>query len=272
MTGMRHVIDELLPTSEDDVAMSSAPKSERNESDGAPLYRRVKEALASQIHDGTLAPGAQLPSERLLCERFGVSRVTARRALTALVADGLVVSSPGRGWYVSDGPLSEPPNMLLSFTAMARARGFEPTAKVLRADVRPATLDEAETLQVAPGAEVLDLERIRLLDGVPVAVHRSLVPVSLCPAVTSTDFSTASLYEALARDGKVARIAECTMEALAAGSEFGPPLDLDPTDPVLVSRQVTLDVRGRPLELSTIAYRGDRYRFRTILTAETQSP
>ena len=251
--------------------MPSPSKTDRNVSGEAPLYRRVKETLAAQIHEGTLPPGAQLPSERNLCERFGVSRVTARRALTALVEEGLVVSSPGRGWYVSDGPLSEPPNMLLSFTAMARARGFEPSASVLRAEIRPATLDEAENLQVAPGGDVLDLERVRLLDGLPVAVHRSLVPVSICPAVATTDFATESLYEVLARDGRVATAAECTVEATAAETSIAASLGLGPGEPVLVSTQVTRDRDGRPLEFSTIVYRGDRYRFRTTLTAETQA-
>ena len=237
----------------------------------APLYRRVKETLARQITDGTLPPGAQLPSERSLCERFGISRVTARRALTALVEEGLVVSSPGRGWYVSEGPLSEPPNMLLSFTAMARARGFAPSARVLRSEVRSATLDESETLQVAPGADLLELERVRLLDGLPVAVDRSLVPVSICPAIVTTDFAEESLYDVLAREARVVPVsAACTVEATSAGDEVGPLLEIAPHEPVLVSRQVTRDRSGRPVELSRIVYRGDRYRFRTTLTADTQ--
>jgi GntR family transcriptional regulator len=249
-----------------------ARSQEAETGSGAPLYRRVEEALARQIAEGSLAPGAQLPSERSLCERFGISRVTARRALTALVEEGLVVSSPGRGWYVSEGPLSEPPNVLLSFTAMARARGFEPTARVLGSTIRSATLDESEALQVAPGAEILELERVRLLDRLPVAVDRSLVPVSLCPAIATTDFAVASLYEVLAREAKVLpTAADCTVEATSAGSTIGPLLDLEPGDPVLVSRQVTRDRTGRPVELSKIVYRGDRYRFRTTLTAANQS-
>jgi GntR family transcriptional regulator len=237
----------------------------------APLYRRVKETLARQINDGTMPPGAQLPSERNLCERYGISRVTARRALTALVEEGLVVSSPGRGWYVSEGPLSEPPNMLLSFTAMARARGFDPSARVLRSEVRSATLDESESLEVAPGAALLQLERVRLLDGLPVAVDRSLVPLALCPAIATTDFAQASLYEVLAREAKVVPVsAACTIEATSAGDEVGPLLDLEPHEPVLISSQVTKDGSGRPVELSRIVYRGDRYRFRTTLTADTQ--
>ena len=117
-----------------------------------PLYQQVQLAIAEHIAAGRLAPGQQLPSERQLCERFDISRVTARRALAALVDDGLIEASPGKGWFVSDGHLSEPPNALQSFTTLARARGLEPTARVLCHEVRDATMDEAESLQVAPGS------------------------------------------------------------------------------------------------------------------------
>ena len=86
-----------------------------------PLYQQVQLAIAEHI-GGTTRTEQQLPSERQLCERFDISRVTARRALAALVDDGLIEASPGKGWFVSDGHLSEPPNALQSFTTLARSR------------------------------------------------------------------------------------------------------------------------------------------------------
>lgn len=61
---------------------------------------------------------------------LGVSRITVRRALGALVQDGLLQPDPGRGWVVTGGPLIEPPDVSLSFT-MAPERGLEPKAIVL---------------------------------------------------------------------------------------------------------------------------------------------
>jgi GntR family transcriptional regulator len=236
-----------------------------------PLYQQVRHALGEHIAAGRLAPGQQLPSERQLCDRFGISRVTARRALAALVADGLIEASPGKGWFVSDGHLSEPPNALQSFTSLARARGLEPTARVLHHVVRDATMDEGEGLQIAPGSQVLELERVRLLDDVPVAVHRCLVPVAMCPTLAEADYTHASVYEILARDARIApTVADCILEATAAGPSIAPLLELGEHDPVLVSRQTTFDDHGRPIETSEIVYRGDRYRFRTRLTADSQ--
>jgi DNA-binding GntR family transcriptional regulator len=236
-----------------------------------PLYQQVQLAIAEHIAAGRLAPGQQLPSERQLCERFDISRVTARRALAALVDDGLIEASPGKGWFVADGHLSEPPNALQSFTSLARARGLEPTARVLCHEVRDATMDEAESLQVAPGATVLELERVRLLDRVPVAVHRCLVPLALCPALADADYREASVYDILLAKARIApTLADCTLEATSAGPVIAPLLDLDVDAPVLVSRQTTFDDSGHPIETSRIVYRGDRYRFRTKLTADSQ--
>jgi DNA-binding GntR family transcriptional regulator len=236
-----------------------------------PLYQQVRQALAEHIAAGRLAPGEQLPSERQLCERFDISRVTARRALAALFEDGLIQPSPGKGWFVADGHLSEPPNALQSFTSLARARGLEPSATVLHHEVRDASMDEAEGLKIAPGAQVLELERVRLLDGVPVAVHHCLIPLALCPALADADYRTASVYEILLRSARLApTLADCSLEATSAGQAIAPLLDLDPADPVLVSRQTTFDSSGRPLETSRIVYRGDRYRFRAKLTADSQ--
>lgn len=243
---------------------------DRSRSD-IPLYRQVQQSIAEHIAAGRLPPGEQLPSERQLCERFDISRVTARRALAALVDDGLIQASPGRGWFVSDGHLSEPPNALQSFTALALARGLAPTARVLRREVRDATVDEAEGLQVAPGAKVFDLERVRLLDDMPVAVHHCLIPLALCPALADADYRTASVYDVLLTTVRLAPThAECTLEATSAGPQIAPLLDVDEGAPVLVSHQTTFDERGHPIETSRIVYRGDRYRVRTKLTANTQ--
>lgn len=236
-----------------------------------PLYRQVQQSIAEHIAAGRLPPGQQLPSERQLCERFDISRVTARRALAALVDEGLIQASPGRGWFVSDGHLSEPPNALQSFTALALARGLAPTARVLRQEVRDATVDEGEGLQVAPGAKVFELERVRLLDDMPVAVHHCLIPLALCPALAEADYRSASVYDVLLTMVRLApTLAECTLEATSAGPEIAPLLDVDEGAPVLVSRQTTFDGHGHPIERSRIVYRGDRYRFRTKLTADSQ--
>ena len=142
-----------------------------------PLHLEVRDSIAQDIAAGLTAPGDRLPSERDLCERLNVSRLTLRRALKLLVDDGLLESAPGRGWFVPGGPISEPANVLLSFSDMARARGLTPSASVLSTEVRSAGLDEAEVLMVAPGSDLFEIRRLRRLDGAATSIDHSRIPL-----------------------------------------------------------------------------------------------
>jgi GntR family transcriptional regulator len=227
----------------------------------------VRAAVADRIASGEWRPGQRLPSERRLGDAFGVSRVTVRKALVTLVEDGVVEVAHGRGWFVARSTQNDQPNVLLSFTAMARARGLEPSAIVRSHVMRDATIDEAERLRIAPGTEVLDLERVRLLDGMPVALDRNVVPLANCPALATADFTAASLYGLLRDDGGlIPSSADTTVEATAAGDAIAALLDVASSSPVLITTQTTYDQHGRALDASRIVYRGDRHRFRARLT------
>src|SRR6185437_2523901 len=158
-----------------------------------PLYHRVYRQIAEEIESGGLSPGQRLPSERVICDELGVSRATVRRALEELVADGLV-ETRGRASFVAGEALAEPPNALMSLSELGRSRGLTASARVLVCEVRPATIDEAEAFQIAPGAELLDLQRLRMLDGMPISLDHNRVPLRLVPDAADLDFASASLY------------------------------------------------------------------------------
>jgi GntR family transcriptional regulator len=230
-----------------------------------PLWAQIATLIEAEVAGGVLTRGSRLPSERELCDRLGVSRVTLRRALAHLVEEGVLESSHGRGWYVTTGVLGEPPNLLRSFNQTASARGLEATARVLAAEAVPATLDEAETLAIAPGADVFHVRRVRLLGGAPVAFDHARVPLALAPDLPELDFAERSLYAALEERGVIPTRADFSVEAAPASAEDAALIDVEPGHPLLVTDQITFDQHGQPIELATMAYRYDRYRFRASL-------
>ncbi len=232
-----------------------------------PLHERVRQQLTGDVMAGVYPRGTRLPSERELCTRLNVSRVTLRRALTGLADDGLLAASHGRGWYVAAERVGEPANVLMSFSAMAQSQRLTPSSKVLSQVIRPAHLDEAQELGVAPGAEILDLRRLRMLDNLPVALDRSRVPLAVAPDITGFDFAHGSLYAALTAAGAAPQRADYNVEALPADDEQAALLDLEPGQPLLVTSQLTYSTDNRVVELGGIIYRGDRYRFRATLLA-----
>jgi GntR family transcriptional regulator len=231
----------------------------------APLHRRVYAELAARIADGRLARGTQLPTERELCQEFGVSRVTLRKALAALAAAGAIEAFQGRGTFVSAPRLAEPPNALMSFSRLADLGGLAATAAVLAKLTRLATIEEGERFRIAPGAPLFELERRRLLDGLPVAITRTVVPLAYAPQLPALDWSQASLYVELATAGCAPVRSDYSVEAQAADHRVAQILDLPLGAPVLVATSSSYALDDRLIEQSRLVYRGDRYRFRATL-------
>lgn len=230
-----------------------------------PRHFRVYRVVAEQIAQGELSPGSRLPSERSLCDQLHVSRTTVRRALAALSEDGLVESAPGRGTFVTGGPLIEPANGLLSFSELGRRRGLEPTARVLERRVRAATYDEAEQFRIAPGAEIFELSRLRMLDGSPVALDDARVPLGRAPQLLDADFASASLFDCFESAGCTPVRADYSVEATAADDRAARLLEMVVGGPVLLAATTSFDRQGRLVELAHTYYRGDRYRFQSSL-------
>lgn len=237
-----------------------------------PLWVQAVDHITREIADGRLTTGMRLPPERELCATLSISRVTLRRALLKLVDDGVLRASHGRGWYVAEtGPQKDWPNSLESFTETAARMGLVASSRILRAEISPATIDEAEELSIAPGTPLFHLERVRMLGDVPIALDDSRVAAALVPGLDEVDFAAASLYDRLTRAGLDLVRADSTIEAREADHYLSANLSVEPGTPVLVMRQVVVDTAGRPLLASLIRYAGDRYRLRTFFSRSTHA-
>ncbi|MFD4958858.1 GntR family transcriptional regulator [Microbacterium sp. NPDC058389] len=233
------------------------------------LWIQARKLIVAEITSGALEAGRRLPPERELCQQLSISRVTLRKALASLVEEGVLMPSHGRGWYVAAGGASverEWPNSLESFTETAARMGLEPSSKILRSEVAPGTYDEAEELGLAPGTPLFVLERVRLLNGVPIAVDRARVPAFLDDRFLEPDYTVESLYERLAEAGVSLAHAETTIEAQKADAEVAESLDLKEFDPILAMHQLVIDDAGRRVLVSDIRYSGERYRLRTTFS------
>lgn len=235
-----------------------------------PLWEQAKAVLRSRIADGEVKPGSRLPPERDLCQMLDISRVTLRKALAALVDEGVLRPAHGRGWYVIAPERNTWPNTLESFSETAERMGLVATSRVLRSELGTATFDEAEAFQIAPGTPLYRLDRVRMLDEVPIAVDESLVPADVAVGFDTVDFTTSSLYDLLAGLGFQLAQADTTIEARPADAELAGHLGVAVATPVLEMRQIVRDRTQRPLLSSTIRYAGDRYRLRTSFMRNTE--
>lgn len=223
--------------------------------DRALKYARVRDHLRALATD-ELAVGDAVPSERLLCEQFGVSRMTVRQAVDALVAEGLLAREQGRGTFVAPRPLDVAVR-LTSFGEEMRRRGMVPSSQVLQVHTVPAAADVAEALDLLTGERVHHLHRVRLADDVPMAVEHLWVPATLAPDLLA-DGAPDSVYEAMRSRGLSPEWGEDVVGAGEADDEEGRHLGLGPGRAVL--RVARRTFAGQTAYVySRSSYRADRY-------------
>jgi GntR family transcriptional regulator len=218
-------------------------------------YVRVRDYLRSLVtHELTV--GDAIPSERVLCDRFGVSRMTVRQAVDALVVEGLLEREQGRGTFVA--PTKVDLEMrLASFGEEMLRRGLEPSSTVLAAEEVAAGPDVADALDLVPGERVHYLYRVRLADGEPMAIEQTWTPVTLTPGMFA-DGVPESVYGYLRRRGLNPDWGEDTVSASEVDAQDGALLGLRTGAAVLrvARRTFAGDVA---CAYSRSAYRADRY-------------
>jgi GntR family transcriptional regulator len=232
-----------------------------------PLYLQVKQWLIQQMETGVWKEGDLLKPERELAEEFGVHRLTVRQALSELVSEGRVVRIRGRGTFVASPKIRQTLQRLTSFSEDMRMLGMEPGSRVLKMEIREASHAECEKLSLKDEDLVIELRRLRLADGTPMAVETAVLPYVLCRQLTELPFgSLTSLYTALRNTcGIELRRAEQTIEASLASSKLARSLQIKEGMPVLKMNRKTYSSSGIPVEWVTSFYRADRYTFRVDL-------
>jgi len=226
-----------------------------------PLYFQIQRALMEEIHSGELSEGDALASEEELARAYQVSRMTARQALHGLKSGGYAFSQKGRGTFVTRPKLEKNIMHLMGFTGDMQQRGMVPSSRVLEQLAIKATKDLAHGLKVKVGEPVMRLRRLRLADGVPMALEESHLSLKLFPGLERVDFSHQSLYSKLRKDyGVRAAWADEVIEAVPATDEESELLTIPKKASVLSISRIIMTMAETPIEVACSRYRGDRYR------------
>jgi len=213
-----------------------------------------------RIGSGVWAPETRLPSERELCDLFGISRITVRQALDQLVAEGRLVRSHGRGTFVALSPVRKHLLPLVGFSEDMSSRGLKPGARVVLFEKSAAPGPVARELQIAPGQQIIVLKRLRLADGSPMAVETVHAPERLFPGLLDQDLEDRSFYGLLeTRYGIRPARAIQSWQAVPCPRPDSKLLRVRTGSPVLQICRTTYDGAGRAFEYLESFFRGDRY-------------
>ncbi len=229
--------------------------------EAGPKYLAVREALrrrASALPEHTL-----LPPEPVLCAEYGVSRITLRRAVDGLVADGHLVREQGRGTYVTRPAIRHEyresfVHRIAGFSSVMSETGAQVGTKVLTQRIVPVPAAVAAELSLDGTSDVVELERLRSVDGEPNHVAHSFLPAALYPRAAEADFSTGSLYDFLRREYQADLAhARIVVDVGTAAPEEADLLRIVAGSPLLVVRTTVRDSTGHPLVHSFSRLRPD---------------
>ena len=227
-----------------------------------PLYRQVKDWLRAGIQRGWWPVGTVIPSERSLSESLGVSRATLRQAVTELGHEGWLIPHQGKGTFVAQPKLEQPLDRLRGFSENMRALGVVPSARVLSAQLQPATPEIAAALGLEEGEAVAQIRRLRLADGVALMVEACHLRYERTLGVLEADLS-GSLYALLEqRYGICLGLGWETLEVRPAEARVWKALGIEPRSMTLYTERLARDEFGTPIEFTQRYARADRCRFR----------
>ncbi|WP_306044451.1 GntR family transcriptional regulator [Nioella sp. MMSF_3534] len=222
------------------------------------LRKRIEKAMDPEV--GILPPGASLPSEREIASLTGLSRVTVRNAIQALVESGTVIQRQGSGTFVTEKAqrVEQSLSHLTSFSEDMTRRGMKSTSVWLERSICLPSPEETIALALSANDSVARISRLRMADDRPMAIERAALPVDILPNPIAV---TTSLYDVLEQDGNRPVRAIQKISAINLGQDDADLLGVAEGAAGLRIERVSYLPSGRVAEFTKSIYRGDAYDF-----------
>ncbi|HHY14492.1 MAG TPA: GntR family transcriptional regulator [Firmicutes bacterium] len=229
------------------------------------LYYQLKEILSKKILENVWPHGERLPTEHELCEQYGVSRITVRRALAELEREGLIVRKQGLGTFVSIPKIEQNLASFYSFSEEFQKRGFTPRNEVTEFSIQPADATLQKTFHLAEKQEVYSFTRLRFASDIPIAIESTYLPVYLFPGLEREELIESPLYQIMnQRFGVIANSAKESFGAIALGEKEAKIFQLEMGDPAFDLERLAY-WGAQCVEYTRGVVRGDKFRFQVKL-------
>jgi GntR family transcriptional regulator len=213
-----------------------------------PLYAQVRERLVDRIRSGAWKPGQLIANEFEIAAEFGVSQGTARKAISDLAAEGLVVRRQGRGTFVVE---HTPAHVLFRFFNLFDTAGAAviPDSRDSKASLAAASAEERKTLGLDRHAKVIRIFRTRTHNGAPLMRETIALPEALFPGLAEQREMPNTLYDLFQKSyGVLVTRTDDRLSAVAADPETAATLGVAPETPLLKIDRIAFGLDDRPLE------------------------
>lgn len=233
-------------------------------SKSAPLYQQIYDDIKGAIKDGTYKVDEKIPSEAELSEEYGVSRITVRRAIEDLCADGYLTKMQGRGTFVGKPHIMRrlsQSKATRSFSEICEEAGVTPGAHLIERQIVPVRPDEQEFFGLGPDALLIYVHRVRTADGLGVCDENMFVPYDGGRDLLTLPLEDTSLFDAIeqATGHRPASNEDWNITAVKATTDQASLLGISVGDPLLRTHVSFVDDEGRPVCMGRHYFVGSRY-------------
>ena len=215
-----------------------------------PLYKQVYDMLITRLSDGFWKPAGALPSEFALADELGVSQGTVRKALNQLVAENILVRRQGKGTYVSEHTQE---SSMFRFFRYREAGGDDliPVTEIVDVERRTATEREAKKLNLDKQLELVQVTRIRSINGKPAIFETVLQPLAIFPDIDKERELPNSLYTLYQEKYNISIVeVRDELQAVSLPDEIANHLNLVAGSPALMTERASINIDGRVAEWS----------------------
>ncbi|MFS0724347.1 UTRA domain-containing protein [Paenibacillus sp. 1P07SE] len=227
-----------------------------------PLYAQLKQIIKEEISRGVYKSGQKLPPESEMCDTYGVSRVTVRRAITDLVEEGFLYSQQGKGSYVQETKMKRELISVGSFSDITTASGKKPSAQILSNVIIEADEKLADIFKGREGDRVLKLHRLLYIDHSPFIIETSYFPLGLLPDLEQHIGESLSTYQILKkRYGIEPSYSEKTLEVVQSLEYEANLFRCDRGELLYRIDKISYDAEDRPLHYSQSLYMTSKVMF-----------
>lgn len=232
-----------------------------NEYSQQPLYHQLKQNLKAEINRGKYGPGEKLPPEAALCEIYGVSRITARRAISDLVEDGFLHRQQGKGTYVKDFKVKRQLVSVGGFSEITTAEGKMPRTQILSSSVVES--EELNSLfSLEKKSKFLKLHRLLFIDEEPFIIETSYYPLNIFPGLEMEINTSKSTYTLLKdKYGIEIQSSEKTVDVVYSTEEESEIFKCDIGTPLFLIEKLAYDIENTAIHMSKSLFLTNKVKF-----------
>lgn len=227
-----------------------------------PLYQQLKSSLMHSIQNGDYPTGGKIPTETELSDKYQVSRITVRRAVSELCKMGLLVRKQGKGTFVKNKKLVKKIDFMMGFSESCRAMNMKPSFKLLKCEKEILNDEDAKAMSLPSGSQGIVTGRLNFADKTPIMVENNIFPSPKYDFLLKENLKS-SLYTLLwEKYGIYARYTKNTyLDVTRAAGDISKLLKISIGDPVFYLFENVYDSEGDLIYIGKQYFVGDLYRF-----------